>query len=494
MATRVKRRIDWPAAATALAARISHRKLHPAAMAAARADWRRTGRPARWALAFSGGADSLALLLILWAEGPGRWGRNLVALHFNHRLRGRAADADEKFCAQVCAALGVKFVAGRWAAARRDASEAEARAARFTFFEREMKRRKIRLLWLGHQQSDIAETMLMRLARGSGAGGLAAPRPAQARPDGRWHLRPLLTLKKTEIVAALRAAGAAWREDASNATGDFYRNRVRADVLPAWIAAAPNDALAGAGRSRELLEEDDAALEAWLDDLLGSGAGAELDLRLLAGKPRALWRRALHRWLAGVNASGEFSREGFEQLLEECLRGERRRMSAGANGFAKIEGDRLTFQRAAAQTGPWAEMILPLDGQLILPDGAQVGASRVALTAEQREQILRGAVSPGETAWLDAAKLGAAPLRVRPWRPGDRCQPLGAPGSAKLQDLFVNRKIPGDRRPALPVFVADAIGIVWVPELSPAERVKIDAQTNSAVQLTYHPGTSSVNR
>src|SRR5262245_29264632 len=172
--------IDWPAVAAALAKKISHGALHPGAMRTARADYEREKRKnrrhqPRWAVAFSGGADSLALLLIFWAEGPGRWGRDFVVLHFNHRLRGRAADADEKFCARVCAALGVKFVAGRWREARRGASEAEARAARFAFFEREMKRRKIRLLWLGHQQDDIAESMLMRLARGSGTAGLAAP-------------------------------------------------------------------------------------------------------------------------------------------------------------------------------------------------------------------------------------------------------------------------------------------------------------------------------
>ena len=86
-----RQRIDWPAVAAAFAARVSHADLHPAAMLRARAEHlresRQGGRPSRWALAFSGGADSLALLLILWAEGPGRWGRDFVVLHFNHRLR-----------------------------------------------------------------------------------------------------------------------------------------------------------------------------------------------------------------------------------------------------------------------------------------------------------------------------------------------------------------------------------------------------------------------
>jgi tRNA(Ile)-lysidine synthase len=345
-----RKSIDWPAVATAFAQRISHGALHPDAMRTALAEFERekrenARRQPRWSLAFSGGADSLALLLILWAEGPGRWGRNFTVLHFNHRLRGRAADADEKFCAGVCATLGVKFVAGQWSAARTGASEAEARAARFEFFYREMRRRKIRLLWLGQQQDDIAETMLMRLARGSGSAGLAAPRPAQPMPEGRWHLRPLLTLKKAEITAALRASGAIWREDATNAHGDFFRNRIRRDVLPRWIEAAQRDALAGAALARELLAEDDAALEARVDELAPLLPDRALALKKIAGQPRAIVRRALHRWLRAQSGAGELARQGFEALLAAVERGRPTRHSLGSEGFAVIRGGYLCYAR-----------------------------------------------------------------------------------------------------------------------------------------------------
>jgi tRNA(Ile)-lysidine synthase len=344
-----KTKLDWPAIAAAFAQRIPHGALHPAPMHFALADWeratRRGGRPARWALAFSGGADSLALLLVLWAEGPGRWGRDFVVLHFNHRLRGRAAEADEKFCREVCAALGVTFVAGSWKKARKDASEAEARAARHEFLAREMKRRKIHLLWFGHQQDDIAETMLMRLARGSGTGGLAAPRPVQATADGRWHLRPMLTLKKAGLAAALKRAGAQWCEDDSNGQGDFFRNRIRRAVLPAWTKAAQRDALAGAALSRERLEEDDTALEQWLNQLAPLGRGAQLDLRKLSGLPRAVTRRALHRWLLAQRQPTDLSRQGFEVLLAAVERGRPTRFSLGPNGFAVIRQGRLSFAK-----------------------------------------------------------------------------------------------------------------------------------------------------
>jgi tRNA(Ile)-lysidine synthase len=334
--------IEWPAVATALAAIIPRERLDAAVRAWAEAAPRRQ----RWAVAFSGGADSLALLLLLWAHWPERRG-TLRALHFDHRLRGAASRADARFCARVCRELGVELVSGVWAGKHRGASEAEARTARLAFFERHA-----RVVWLGHQQDDIAETMLMRLARGSGAAGLAAPRPVQAMPRGRVRLRPLLPLKKTEIAAALRAAGAVWREDASNGGDAFFRNRVRHAVVPSWVRAAQRDALAGAARSRALLDEDDAALESWLDELLPDRTRRRGPLALapLAGKPRALWRRALHRWLLAEPRVGELSRAAVDALLGALMRGPTRQ-SAGRAGFAVSDGRTLRFQSVRKKRG-----------------------------------------------------------------------------------------------------------------------------------------------
>ena len=334
-------KINWPECAAKLAAALPCDRLHPAVLT-----WRTQKPSARgpWAVALSGGADSLALLLLLWAHWPGRR-EKLVALHFNHRLRGRAARGDEVFCRRLCAALKVRFRPGRWRAARPGASEAEARAARFHFFELELRALRSRVLWLGHQQDDIAETMLMRLARGSGTAGLAAPRPVHARRDGRVHLRPLLSLRKSEIVAGLKFVGSPWREDATNAAGDFFRNRIRRLVLPAWRrAAGDRDVVAGAALGRELLEEDNAALEAWLRELQPLRADGTLDLQRLAGRPRAIVRRALHDWLLARNRAGRLSRQGFASLLVAVERGAPTRHSLGAKGFAVIRKNRLRFE------------------------------------------------------------------------------------------------------------------------------------------------------
>ncbi|HEY1107555.1 MAG TPA: tRNA lysidine(34) synthetase TilS, partial [Opitutaceae bacterium] len=256
---------------------------------------------------------------------------------------------DARFCREVCRALKIEFVSERWQRPRlrpektsvknrptKPVSEAEARAARQAFFAAHA-----RVVWLGHQQDDIAETMLMRLARGSGLGGLAAPRPVQALSSGRTHLRPLLTLKKAALIAALRAAGIPWREDSTNAAGDFFRNRIRRDILPAWAEAARRDALAGAARSRALLEEDEAALDGWVDRLAPLDPRGGLILSKLDGEPRAIVRRALHRWVLAQRRPIEVSSQAFEALLTAVEVGRPTRHSLGAECFGEIAGGAL---------------------------------------------------------------------------------------------------------------------------------------------------------
>jgi tRNA(Ile)-lysidine synthase len=344
---RTRRPTDWPKAAAAVAERIPAGRLHPSVVAWAG----NRPRPERWAVAFSGGADSLAVLLLVWAHWPARRPR-LTVLHFDHRLRGAESTADARFCRRVCRSLGVTLVSGRWSSGRSTRREGAARAGRFAFIEREMSRRRLRVLWLGHQQDDVAETMMMRLARGSGTAGLAAPRAIHSFAEGkdyrgRVHVRPLLSLKKAEIVRNLRACGAAWREDSSNTEGIHFRNRLRRDVIPRWVRASERDALSGAALSRELLEEDDRALEAWVDALRPLNSDRSLSVARLGGKPRAVIRRALHRWLLLQARAGELSRKGFEALLDAVERGASTRHSLGSEGFATLRAGRLRFEKVS---------------------------------------------------------------------------------------------------------------------------------------------------
>jgi tRNA(Ile)-lysidine synthase len=171
------------------------------------------------------------------------------------------------------------------------------------------------------------------------------------RVAGRIHLRPLLTLKKAELAAGLRRAGAVWCEDSTNETDSYLRNRIRRRVLPAWSRAVHGrDVLAGAALARELIEEDDQALEAWLDRIDPVLPDRTLDLRRLSGCPRAIQRRALHRWLQAQPKAGALSRQGFASLLSAVEANRPGRHSLGVDGFAVIRRERLRFESGSGRT------------------------------------------------------------------------------------------------------------------------------------------------
>ncbi|OIR13572.1 tRNA(Ile)-lysidine synthase [mine drainage metagenome] len=335
------RRVRWTEVARRLAQVIPKERLHPGVRSWAAGRTRSAHE--RWAVACSGGADSVALLLLIWAHWPER-AQGLLVLHFDHALRGAASRGDERFCRKLATALGCDYQSTRWAGARAQVSEATLREARLQFFEAAMKRSGCRALWLGHQADDVAETLLMRIARGSGAAGLAAPRPVQRLSSGSVRVRPLLALGRDELRAELKSAGGVWRDDESNKTGRFFRNRIRSDVLPIWRGAVSDrDALTGACLSRELLEEDDEALRVWLEEIGPLRRRGVLDLKLMQDKPRALWRRAIHGWLLSSGYQGDLSKRGFDLLLEAAMRGVPTRQSMGREGFAVIAGNQLRY-------------------------------------------------------------------------------------------------------------------------------------------------------
>ena len=522
--------IDWPAAAQVIA-----RALPPARWPERVRVWLDTA-PADepLAIAFSGGADSLALLLALAArrgeltqnaEGrmqsgatgarnpesgtqnakrktqkPAPETRNenpetgsaarLIALHFNHRLRGAAADADEAYCRMICDTLGVPLRVGAadWPAGS-DVSEAEAREARFAFFAKAMDRAGARSLWLGHQRDDVAESMLLRLGRGSGSRGLAAPRPVQRMADGTVRLRPLLDVTKAEIVAALRAAGAAWCEDATNHGDAYFRNRLRRHVVPAWVQAAPADLAAAVARSRALLEEEDEALEAWADRVLPDDLAAPLPLPPLAAAPVAIARRALHRWLGAQGLSGLLGRVAFDELLATATAGTDTRLSASDAGFLVVHDHTLHFAPPPSAAPDWAGGTLRVPGSCALPDGATLTAQIVPLDAALRAKILSGEFDDGKTAYLGCGEQPPAFLAVRHWQPGDRYVPLGSTHETKLQDQFINRRIARDWRHRLPLVCHPAGRLLWVPGLPPADESRIGSGGTAAVQLTYLPAS-----
>jgi tRNA(Ile)-lysidine synthase len=441
------------------------------------------------AVACSGGADSVALVCALWAHLPEVRGRWLV-LHFDHGLRGRDSTADARFVAQLARGLGERSLVERWqrtGPAEAGASEAGARDARFAFFARAMAEAGARVLVLGHQADDVIETMLMRLIRGSATGGLAAPRPVHRRGDGTVRVRPLLALEGAEVREALRAARTPWREDATNAGDMYLRNRLRRRVVPALRGAAGRELAGGFLAARQAIEDDDAALDQWVDEVAGPADARQWPA--LADKPRALARRAVHRWLLAVGLTGDLGRIAVDALIETVAEGGRLRLSAGTGRFVTFDGRQLRVEVAGRESCGWGAGCVLAVGSEVAKAGAVVRARLVRLTAALRRDILAGRFPPTQTVFLAAP---AGPFIIRCRQPGDRYRPLGAPGRVRLQDILVNRKIPRELRDTLPVVCDPQNSPLWVPGLPPADDRAVRPGTKLVLQLTYHPAATIV--
>lgn len=443
-------------------------------------------------VACSGGSDSVFLALF-FSQWRRRMGKSLRALHFNHRLRGGESDRDEAFCADLCAGLGIELESGRWEENRGEsspkrASEDEARRARMAFFAKATEALE-GLVLTGHHADDLGETLLMRLSRGSGLQGLTAPREISKGLHGLVFVRPLLGLRKSELVSWLERAGAVWREDASNQTDDYYRNRLRHHVIPEWEKATDRPLVERLAQSRALLEEDLLALDEsferdWRRISAPEGAANLIWARLLEA-PRAFQRRAIARILI-ANGYAPLSYAAMSGVLEALRRN--RPVRASIDDETWLIGDPekgvLGIESEAVQAN-WSPFRLPLGTIAHLPGGGRIKAQQVEMNDDLKERIMNGAVSHRDRVFLDADAQQMGGLRVRLWNAGDSYRPMGRKSPVKLKELFSDRKISKESRHSLPFIVDSDDEILWVPGLPPIESQRIGPRTSRALQLTY---------
>jgi tRNA(Ile)-lysidine synthase len=410
---------------------------------------------ARLGVAVSAGADSVFLLHVLGDLAP-RYGLALSVLHVDHGLRGAESRADAEFVRDLAARLQLRLHERRIELPAGNL-EQEARRARLAFFADLITAGEVDRVATGHTRSDQAETVLFRLLRGSAGPGLAGIHPVSA-PG---LVRPLLEIGREEVRSYLLERGLPWREDSTNRSLDFARNRIRQELLPQlardWnpsiedaLAHTADWAFEEESREREQTEELAAAHFAL------QGGAVLVRSELLTSLPRAVSRRLVR--YAVEQVKGDARSLGFQHIESvlalaadpeggsACLPGLLVRRSFDWVRFA-VPGRAREWRLAA-----------PVPGSVALP-GTDLLISLEIVDKSETIGLSHSVYNNREMGCLDWNRLPGSRM-LRSWQHGDRYQPMGAAGEMKLKDLFQRFRVPIWERDGWPVLEAGD-RIVW---------------------------------
>lgn len=444
-------------------------------------------------VAFSGGPDSLALLHVLTTLRD-ELKLHLYAAHLNHQIRGHEADEDERFCREAARQLGLpiaiqKVDVPQLVRQRRQSVEVVAREVRYAFLQEAARQVNATAIALGHHADDQVETVLLNIFRGSGTEGVAGIPPVRG-----MYVRPLLEVTRTEIEQYCKEHDLQPRTDSTNRLPEHKRNLVRISVLPALEQFFPG-VRPNLRRLAEIVREDVTVLRAQADESLRSLAlqladdRVSLDLRRYRLLPASLQRRVTReaiRHLRGDLLGVEMVHvEAVRSLAAARLTGKRLEVPGGI--VALVRYNELIFGRPEAVLPVPVESFirnLNVPGLTAIPElETEITATIVPWDAERKPDV-----ADPQIAYLDYELL-PGPLTVRTRALGDRFRPLGAPGAAKLQDFFVNEKVPWERRNRIPIVVAGE-QIVWVAGYRIDDRVKITPATRLALRLALIGGAA----
>jgi len=447
----------------------------------------------RLGVAVSGGADSVALLRLL-LELREELGCVLCVVHFNHKLRGRASDADEKFVAGLAAKHGLEFFVAREniaAKTKRERGNLEdvARRARYAFFERLAKEGRVARIAVAHTADDQAETVLAHILRGTGLAGLGGIHPTTG-----VVVRPLLTIRRADLRAYLRGKRQPWREDASNRDTRRMRARIRQELLPLLERHFQPATVEHLCQLAELAREDEAYLDGQTtrrekDLTLATQNATRLALPDFLGEPRAIQARLLRRIVEHLKPrTGQLSAAHVETILalaEHPDSGKSLQLPGGVE--VRRESQALVFVPSAKMepserliTAP-CEYAYEVDlraGQAELPIvelHCRLHLRVIDWPPEGRETNTTGAV-------LDRGRL-CVPLVLRNWCPGDSMQLLGHRKRHKLARLLNEIGVSRWEKKSWPVLTSGG-RIAWVRGLGASHEFAAGKETREGVVIT----------
>ena len=433
--------------------------------------------------AVSGGPDSVAMLHAL-VSLAGALQVPVSAAHLNHMLRGAEANADEQYVRRLCRRFRVpctteKKDVARIARQTHMSIEQAARAARYEFLERVADQLNASRIAVAHTSDDQVETILLNLLRGTGSDGLAGMPIRRER-----IIRPLLEVSRADVREYCAEKGLSPRTDASNLSFKMARNRIRNQVLPLLEREQPAIRANLLRTARVLARE-----AAFLTDL----AQRRLGGIVLQRGPSSVVLNAARLKRADAALQGRIIREAIRYLQGVLTDIEQVHIEAVAALLQGHSGRMLHLPGPLVVSYSQGQLVFatkPLPAQsetchlLQIPGTVSAPSLGIEICAQAIERARAPSIKTQQplVAMLDRAAV-REPVVVRTWQRGDRFHPLGAPGSMKLHDFFINQKIPRHERGRVPI-VSDVQGIIWVVGHRIDERCRVTEGTAVVLRLS----------
>ena len=435
----------------------------------------------RVVVGLSGGPDSTALAVTLAQIAPSM-GVQLIIAHFNHGLRGREANEDERSASRLAKKLGLSFVSRKMdkkAVKKGLSPEDFYRQQRYQFFDEVGKSNHAGKIALGHNLQDQAETVLLHLLRGSGLEGLKGIMPLR---DGKY-IRPLIEISREEIVSFLDEAGIAYRQDSSNESKLHLRNKIRLELLP-YLKKEFNPRIDETlAQMAEILREENKFIKECVDQALKSTCIKKQKNRIILNieyvniLPLAIQRRLLKELLENFSSQKNgivfLHINSISKLLQSLESGRKICLPYGIE--ARREYENLILERARVCTKqPEYAYQIKIPGSVYLKERNLT----IRLSVINKDKIEFN-VKNKDCFDLDKIKL---PLVLRNRREGDWFQPLGMSGRQKLKSFFIDHKVPQQKRNEM-MLLADQQSVIWIENMHLNEQVKITPETVNVLEL-----------
>jgi tRNA(Ile)-lysidine synthase len=407
--------------------------------------------------AVSGGMDSVLMAHLLAAAGY-----TFDIAHCNFQLRGADANADQVFCRQLAASLKVNFHTinfdtEAYASQHKISIQMAARQLRYQWFQQLLVQNNYATIALAHHQNDTIETILLNLTRGTGIAGLHGILPKNG-----TLVRPMLFMQRQEIESLVEENKIAYREDSSNSSAKYARNKIRLEVVPKLKELNPSleetfeHNLQHFRELEQLLE-----LELSRQKQHFTEHDGELHLPIEAIKNLNPQRLLLFHLLKPYG----FNREHAESIISSLDKHSGRLFETSGYTLVLDRG-KLILQKKAGE---------PLQGISISQTDTEViyGDYRLSLLHDDSPLIIKN----NPMAIAVDTELLMYPLSLRPWQAGDMFYPLGMQGRQKLSDFFVHQKVPLHQKNGIPVLVNGNNEIVWIGGYRLDDRYKVSDKT-----------------